>query len=72
MVELEDEADVVGPPVGQLGLGEPGQLDALHQQGAFIRPVQAGDEIQQGGLAGAGRAHEGQEIAGLDVQGDVL
>ncbi len=31
LVELEDEADVVGPPVGQLGLGEPGQIDALHQ-----------------------------------------
>ena len=31
LVELEDEAHVGGPPIGQLGLGEPGQIDAVHQ-----------------------------------------
>ena len=34
------------------------------------RPVEAAEQVEQGGLAGAGRAHEGDEVAFLDGQGD--
>jgi hypothetical protein len=34
------------------------------------RPVEAADQVHEGGLARTGGTHHGDEIARLDVQGD--
>ncbi|CAE7229328.1 bsn, partial [Symbiodinium necroappetens] len=68
VVELEDVADVFGAPVRELGAGEPGDVLALDDERARGGRVDAGDEVEEGGLAGAGGAHEGEEVAALDAQ----
>ncbi len=39
---------------------------------APIGPVDAADQVEQGALAAAAVAQQGEELAGLDVQIDVL
>ena len=48
IVELENEADMRGAPGGQLDLGERGDLDRANADRAGVRPVQPGDQIEQG------------------------
>ena len=42
------------------------------QDAAGARPVQPGDEAQQGGLAAAARPEQGDELAGLGAQIDAV
>src|SRR5581483_4691383 len=45
---------------------------AIDADAAFGRVVEAGEEVRQGGLAGARWADEGGDAAGRDLQGDVV
>ena len=47
-------------------------LGAVDQETAAARTVEAGDQAQQGGLAAAARSEQGDEFAGLDLEGDIL
>lgn len=53
---LEDEAGPAG--------------DDLADDGAVVRPFEIGEQPEDGGLAGSGRAHEGDDLAGSDGQVD--
>src|SRR5699024_651659 len=80
------EADVVGNGAGeQVGvlqhdaqrlpqrvLGDVPHVDAVVGDAAGVDVVKAVDEVGDGGLARAGGAHEGDLLAGLGVQADVL
>jgi hypothetical protein len=70
--ELEDHADVPVPEAGQTGLTE--GVDALpgHHDRAAGRPVQAGDQVEQGRLAAARRAHHGDRLARREFQADLV
>jgi hypothetical protein len=46
-------------------------VDAIEQDLAAVHRRQAGDAAQQGGLAAAGRAEQGDELAFLDFAVDV-
>jgi len=59
---LEDEGDPVSPHRQPLPLGHPVHLAAVHPHPALRRVVQAADDVQQGGLAGAGPAAQGNEL----------
>ena len=70
MEGLEDEADAVPPQPGQRPLAQlvdalPGQPD-LPGRG----PVQAAEQVQQGGLPAAARPHHRHRLAAGDVQVD--
>ena len=69
---LEDEADVLVAPVGELGFVEAGDIHALHMAFAAGRAVHAGNDVEQGGLAGAGGSHERQKLAGRDLKRHVV
>src|SRR5581483_5720191 len=69
---LEDESDVLVPPVRQFGFVELGDIDALHEAFAFRGPVDAGDDMEQRGFAGAGRPHEPEELAGADFERKIV
>ncbi|MNN38702.1 hypothetical protein D3C81_1527100 [compost metagenome] len=45
---------------------------AIEADGAGAGLLEAGDEPQQGGLAAAGRAEEGEELVGADFQGNIV
>ena len=49
---------------------DPGDVLAAHRDGAGRRLVEAGEDPQRGGLAAARRAEQGDQLAGLEVQGE--
>src|SRR3954453_15557430 len=65
-VVLEDEADAPRPDVAVA------RVLAVEQDLPGGGEVEAGDDAQQGGLAGAGGAEQSHELAGLDAQGDIV
>ena len=68
VVHLEDEADVAGPPLGQLVGGHVRDFVAGDGDAAVRRDIEAAQQIEQGGLARAAGPHEGHEIAFVDVE----
>ncbi len=72
IVLLEDEAEGLAPQVGARVAVELGDFAAVEAIGAAGRPVEQADEIHQGRLAGTGSAHDGDELAGLDVERDAV
>src|SRR5262249_15408212 len=48
------------------------RIEAEHRNGAAIRLAQAFDALHRGGLAGAVRSDQSEDLAGLDIEGDVL
>ncbi len=61
---LEDEADLVPPQAGAGVLVEPRDVLAADDDAAGVRRIEAGDQVQQGGLAGARLADHGDVLAG--------
>ena len=63
---LEDEADV---PLADRARG---RILTFEEDFAGVGGLQAGDDAEEGGLAGAGRAQEGDEFAGRGFDGNVV
>ena len=68
---LEDVGDR-RPSSGRVLGGSPMAPLDVADDGAAGRPVEAGDQPQQGRLAAARRPQQGEELAGLDVEVDAL
>lgn len=68
---LEDHADPAAASASG-GDRERGEVGALHQDAALRGGLQAVDQAQQGGLAGAGFAHHPEDLSGGDLQVDAL
>jgi hypothetical protein len=64
MEELEDQAHVAAAQPGQPGAAQLLGADTGERDRALVRPVQARDQVQQGGLAAAGRPHQRDELPG--------
>src|SRR6266550_766812 len=69
---LENVSDMLVAPVGRLRVAEAEYVLAQHQQVARRGTVNGGNHIQQGGLARARRAHQGEEFAGSDLDGNIV
>ncbi len=69
---LEDEPDVIPPQQGQLVVVHDADPRAADVYVAGSRDVERSHDIQQGGLPGAGRPHDGDELPGLDIEGDAV
>ena len=69
---LEDEADLVAAQQRERLVVERGDLGVAEEHLARRRPVEAGEHVQQGRLAGARRAHDRGELAGLEADVDVV
>src|SRR4029077_18729165 len=68
---LEDTSDPAAQ-VRHLPVGDPGEVLAGHGDPPLGRPLLPQDQPQERGLARAGRAHQEDEFALLDVETDVL
>ena len=64
------EHDAQGVP--QIGLGDLIDVDAVVTDLAVGNVVEPVDEVRNGGLAGAGSAHEGDLLAGMGIEGHVM
>ena len=47
-------------------------VHAVNQYGAFRHIIEAGDQVDEGGLATAGRAHDSHGLSGRNGEADVL
>ena len=54
---------------GQLAVVHVGDLAALDPHGAGGRHIEAGEDVHERGLAGAGGAHDRRELAARDLEG---
>ncbi len=59
------------PEIGQFVAVKAANIDAVQRVAAGGGAVEAADGVHQGGLAGAAGAHDGDELAGKNLQGDV-
>ena len=66
--ELEDKADVLPAQARQLAVVERGDLGAGDLDRALGRLVEPGEDVHERRLAGARRAHHGDELARLDTE----
>ena len=69
---LEDEADLVGAEAVEFGGGHGGDVDVVDLELAGGGAVETADEIDEGALAGAGGAGDGDPLAGDDGEGGVV
>ena len=72
MIELEDEADVLRPPMGQPPLGHRGNLLFLYPHMAFAGRIDPGDQVQERRLARSAGAHQPQKLPIGHFQRQVL
>src|SRR5690606_34067291 len=72
VVELEDEPDVLAPPLREGALAHRGDLCVADEDLPSGRSVDAGDQVQERRLPGARRAHEGDELPLLDLEGEAV
>ena len=61
---LEDEADSFGAEAGERGAAEGRGFGAVDADGAAGGLIETTENVEQRGLAGAGRAHDGDPLAG--------
>ncbi len=69
---LEDEANFFGAVADQGVFVEFCEIDAVHYDAAGGECVQAAENIDERGFAGAGWAHQCDPFAGCDVEGDAV
>ena len=63
-------ADAAAAVVAAIDRGRPGEAAARQHHRAFVQPDVPGHEIEEGRFAGAGRSHDSEKIAFLDLQVD--
>src|SRR6185437_2112333 len=61
--ELEDEAELVATKLGELLVVERAELHVIDDDRARRGAIEAGEDVHEGGLAGALGAHDGGETA---------
>jgi hypothetical protein len=67
---LEDETEAFAAEFGELVVGELGDVLVVEEVVAAGGAVEAAEDVHEGGLAGAGRAHDGDHVALVDIEGD--
>ncbi len=71
VIGLEDEADVVGPPAGDLRLAQVAEILAVDDDLAPGGPVEPGDQVQERRLARARRPHQREVLAFADREVEI-
>jgi hypothetical protein len=61
---------VAAPKERDLAVGERADVLACNRDVPARRRVERGEDVHESRLAGAGWAHDGDELAGLDVERD--
>jgi hypothetical protein len=69
---LEDEAYFFGAIANQLTFGALGKVDIIDNDAAGSESVQAAENIDQSGFAGAGWSHERDPFAGSNGEGNAI
>ena len=65
---LKDEADFRAPQAGAVGVGQLGEVDAVDDDAAGVGVREPAENVEQGRLAAARRADDGDELTLLDFE----
>ena len=68
VVKLENETDIGRAVVGEFIFRVTGDIRPVRNDGALRRGVHAADQVQKGGLAGAGRSQDDDQFAGFNIK----
>jgi hypothetical protein len=66
--ELEDEADVLAAQQRDAAVGQRADVLAADRHPAARRPVEGGEDVHQRRLAGARRAHDGDQLGRVNLE----
>lgn len=66
--KLKHEADMTAAEKGAFGLAQTDYNLIADPDGSGIRQVDAAEQVQQSGFAGAGLSEQGNELASVDIQ----
>ena len=69
---LEDEAEAVAPQLRELLVVQRGEVDVADEHLALGELVEPGEGVHERRLAGAGRAHDGGELPGVELDVDAV
>src|SRR5262245_51391949 len=69
---LEDEPHALAPVADQVGPRETGQIHAIDDHTALVGKVQPSQEVHERRLPGARGAHDGEPLAGADLEVHVV
>ena len=72
VVLLEDEADGALAEIVALGVGHVGEVASIDGDAAGGGRGEAAEDVEEGRLAGAGGADDGEELAAGDIHGDAV
>ena len=67
VVELKNEPDMISPIEGQIPVLERGQLQVAKPDLARGRMIKPAEDIEQRGLAAAGRPEQHRQLAGVKL-----
>ena len=70
VIPLKNKSDLFVPHMGLLPVGQVGDVLSVQVVLPIGGDVQQSQHVHQGGLAGAGLAHDGHEFAPVDLEGD--
>jgi len=65
---LHDVTDILAQALHRIFL----DVDAVHKHATFLALIKTADQVDDGGLSGAGRPHDGQRVPRRHVKGDVF
>ena len=68
MMELKDKAQLAVPQLGEGGRVQVGVARAVEPDVSARGPIQRAEQVQQGALPGSRRAHDGDELAAVDLE----
>src|SRR5256885_16806309 len=69
---LKDETDFFRSIADQGVFVELGEIDSIDDDAAGGERIEAAENVDQRGFAGAGRAHQRDPFAGGDIEGDAV
>ena len=72
IVELKNESHVFCSPTRELSIAHVRDFPVSHYDAPRGRMVDPGDQVQESGFSGSGRAHEGEELSRLYGKIDVF
>ncbi len=72
MERLKDIADLCASIPGKGALGHLCDIYAVQRDAAGCRPVEAGNQSEQGRLSAPGRSHDGHHLFGWNLKRDIV
>jgi hypothetical protein len=70
LVTLENETNLPTSDKSQFVFAQPGDVDAVEDNGSRGGGIEAGEQSEQGAFAAAGGPHDGDKLAGRDIEID--